>query len=128
RSCSNYFTRRSCSTKAAGWSFSDADGNASLFCRSRTPASVRRGSRCLSVVRDDATGIYLRRTGNAAARFERRHYLRGEQPRPVGGGSPLFAGVLARQVRSFSPDPRRQTSFVAPRTSAAAAIGTGAKP
>ena len=28
-------------------------------------------------------------------------------------GAPLFAGILARQIRSVSPDPGRQTSFAA---------------
>src|SRR5467141_3842689 len=48
--------------------FRNADRNASLFCRSRAPTSVRRGPGSVSVMRDHAAGIYLRRFGDAAAR------------------------------------------------------------
>ena len=58
-------------------------------------------------------GVYLRRSRNSAARYQRRRHLRGEQSRPARGGAPLFAGILARQIRGLSPHPGRQAGLAA---------------
>ena len=79
----------------------------------------------LPIVRNDAAGIHLRCAGDAAARYQRRHHLRGEQPRATDRGAPLFTGVLAGQIRGVPPDPGRQAGVVAPRPSAGAAGGAG---
>src|SRR5207249_3361230 len=76
----------------------DADRDAALFRGSGTPAPIRRRSGCMSIVRNDPAGIYFRRFGNAAARSEWRHYLRGEQSRPTGAVAALRAGILAGQI------------------------------
>ena len=105
-----------------------AERHAAIFRRGGTSASVRRGrSRRLPGLRHDPAGVHLRRARDAAARPERRHHLRGEQPRPAHAGAALFAGVLARQIRSVSPDPGREAGAVATRSGPAAAARAAGK-
>src|SRR5262249_58928195 len=75
--------------------FRDPFRRAAVFRRSRTSTSIRRRIRSVSIVWNDTAGIHFRRFGDAAARSERRHHLRGEKPRAARAGAPLLAGFLA---------------------------------
>ena len=55
-----------------------AERHAALFRGGGTSTSIRRGTRRLPGLRHDPAGIHLRRAGDAAARSERRHHLRGK--------------------------------------------------
>src|SRR6202012_5463653 len=79
--------------------------NARLLCRCRARTAFWHGIGRLSGMRYDASRVYLRCAGKAAARPERRHYLRREFAGPARARAPLFFRLLARQVRKLPSAP-----------------------
>ena len=98
RGSSTCSTRRSCSTAAASMAFFGTPAEMIEYFRrggGRGDARRRPRRRCPTTPpgREPAAGLHLRRARDAAARSQRRHHLRGGQPR-----------ALLVPARRFSPD------------------------
>ena len=73
------------------------------FAAGGARAAFRHRAGGLPGLRHHAAGVYLRRAGDAAARLERRHHLRGKHAEPARAGAAVRPGLLAGQVRVLPP-------------------------